>query len=49
MSVKGAYTGVTPATEIGEHGREILAALGFDAAAVARLAAEGIVRLPQVP
>jgi crotonobetainyl-CoA:carnitine CoA-transferase CaiB-like acyl-CoA transferase len=38
---------MTPAPAIGEHGREILGGLGFDAAAIAGLAAEGVLRLPE--
>ena len=41
-----ADAALSPAPRIGEHGREILAGLGYDDAAVARLAAEGVVRLP---
>jgi crotonobetainyl-CoA:carnitine CoA-transferase CaiB-like acyl-CoA transferase len=36
-----------PAPAIGEHGAHILAELGYDAAAIARLAAEDVVRLPR--
>jgi crotonobetainyl-CoA:carnitine CoA-transferase CaiB-like acyl-CoA transferase len=43
-----ADAGLTPAPEIGEHGRAILAELGIDLAAVERLAAEGVLRLPEV-
>jgi crotonobetainyl-CoA:carnitine CoA-transferase CaiB-like acyl-CoA transferase len=43
-----ADTGLTPAPEIGEHGRAILAELAMDPAAVERLAAEGVLRLPDV-
>jgi crotonobetainyl-CoA:carnitine CoA-transferase CaiB-like acyl-CoA transferase len=41
-----ADAALSPAPRIGEHGRAILAGLGFDEAAQARLAAEGAVRLP---
>jgi crotonobetainyl-CoA:carnitine CoA-transferase CaiB-like acyl-CoA transferase len=37
---------LSPAPGIGEHGREILAELGLDAAEIAHLATAGIVRLP---
>ena len=37
---------MAPAPHIGEHGRAILAELGLDDAAVARLAAEKVVALP---
>jgi crotonobetainyl-CoA:carnitine CoA-transferase CaiB-like acyl-CoA transferase len=37
---------LTPAPAIGEHGAAILAGLGFDRAAQARLVAEGALRLP---
>ena len=37
---------LSPAPHVGEHGRAILAELGFDDAAVARLAAEKVVALP---
>jgi crotonobetainyl-CoA:carnitine CoA-transferase CaiB-like acyl-CoA transferase len=37
---------LSPAPRIGEHGRAILAELGFDEAAMARLAAENAVLLP---
>jgi crotonobetainyl-CoA:carnitine CoA-transferase CaiB-like acyl-CoA transferase len=39
--------GLMPAPEIGEHGRAILAELGVDPAAIERLAAEGVLRLPE--
>jgi crotonobetainyl-CoA:carnitine CoA-transferase CaiB-like acyl-CoA transferase len=42
-----ADAALPPAPSIGEHGREILEELGFDAAAIARLAAEGALRLPE--
>jgi len=45
----GADAAMTPAPRIGEHGRAILAELGIDAAAIARLAAERVVRLPETP
>jgi crotonobetainyl-CoA:carnitine CoA-transferase CaiB-like acyl-CoA transferase len=38
---------MAPAPGIGEHGREILAALGYGLTAIAGLAAEGVVRLPE--
>ena len=41
-----ADAALSPAPRIGEHGRAILAGLGVDPAAQARLAAEGAVRLP---
>jgi crotonobetainyl-CoA:carnitine CoA-transferase CaiB-like acyl-CoA transferase len=44
-----ANAAMTPAPDIGEHGREILAGLGIDAAAIARLAAERVLRLPEEP
>jgi crotonobetainyl-CoA:carnitine CoA-transferase CaiB-like acyl-CoA transferase len=44
-----ADAAMTPAPDIGEHGREILAGLGIDAAAIARLAAERVLRLPEEP
>ena len=37
---------LAPAPHIGEHGREILGGLGYDAEAVARLVAEQVVALP---
>jgi crotonobetainyl-CoA:carnitine CoA-transferase CaiB-like acyl-CoA transferase len=43
-----ADVGLAPAPEIGEHGRAILAELGIDPAAIERLAAEGVLRLPQM-
>lgn len=43
-----ADAAMTPAPGIGEHGREILAGLGLDAAAIAHLAAQGALRLPEV-
>jgi crotonobetainyl-CoA:carnitine CoA-transferase CaiB-like acyl-CoA transferase len=43
-----ADAGLAPAPEIGEHGRTIFAELGIDPAAVERLAAEGVLRLPDV-
>ncbi|MCU0944661.1 MAG: CoA transferase [Rubritepida sp.] len=36
-----------PAPRLGEHGREILAAAGYDADAIAALVAEGALRLPE--
>jgi crotonobetainyl-CoA:carnitine CoA-transferase CaiB-like acyl-CoA transferase len=42
-----ADAAMTPAPDIGEHGREILAGLGFEEAAIARLVAEGVARMPQ--
>jgi crotonobetainyl-CoA:carnitine CoA-transferase CaiB-like acyl-CoA transferase len=42
-----ADAALAPAPDIGEHGREILSGLGFAAAAIARLATEGVVRLPE--
>ncbi|HTQ34777.1 MAG TPA: CoA transferase [Stellaceae bacterium] len=39
-------TVLSPAPRLGEHGRTILAELGFDDAAMARLAAENVVVLP---
>jgi crotonobetainyl-CoA:carnitine CoA-transferase CaiB-like acyl-CoA transferase len=41
-----AEAALPPAPRIGEHGRAILAGLGFKAATQSRLAAEGAVRLP---
>ncbi len=41
-----ADAALSPAPRIGEHGRAILTGLGVDDAAQARLAAEGVVRLP---
>jgi crotonobetainyl-CoA:carnitine CoA-transferase CaiB-like acyl-CoA transferase len=38
-----------PAPDIGEHRRAILAELGIDTAAIERLAAEGLLRLPASP
>jgi crotonobetainyl-CoA:carnitine CoA-transferase CaiB-like acyl-CoA transferase len=43
-----ADAGLGPAPEIGEHGRAMLAELGIDLAAVERLAAEGVLRLPEL-
>ncbi|HEV2301430.1 MAG TPA: CoA transferase [Stellaceae bacterium] len=42
----GVEAALPPAPRIGEHGRAILAELGLAAEAVARLAAEGVLRLP---
>jgi crotonobetainyl-CoA:carnitine CoA-transferase CaiB-like acyl-CoA transferase len=42
----GVEAGLSPAPRIGEHGRAILAELGFDEAAVSRLLGEGVLRLP---
>lgn len=41
-----ADAAMSPAPHIGEHGRAILAELGYDKAAIARLAAENVVILP---
>ncbi|HTZ37790.1 MAG TPA: CoA transferase [Stellaceae bacterium] len=41
-----ADAALPPAPRIGEHGRAILADIGLDAAAIARLAAEGALMLP---
>jgi crotonobetainyl-CoA:carnitine CoA-transferase CaiB-like acyl-CoA transferase len=41
-----ADAALSPAPAIGEHGREILAELGIDAATIARLRAEGVLALP---
>ncbi|MGA8398336.1 MAG: CoA transferase [Stellaceae bacterium] len=42
----GADAALSPAPHIGEHGRAILAELGYDDAAIARMAAEKLVALP---
>ncbi len=42
-----ADAGLAPAPGIGEHGRAILAELGIEPAAVERLAAEGVLRVPE--
>jgi crotonobetainyl-CoA:carnitine CoA-transferase CaiB-like acyl-CoA transferase len=42
-----ADAGLMPAPEIGEHGHAILAELGIDPTAIERLAAEGVLRLPE--
>jgi crotonobetainyl-CoA:carnitine CoA-transferase CaiB-like acyl-CoA transferase len=42
-----ADAAMAPAPRIGEHGRAILAELGIDLAATERLAAEGVLRLPE--
>ncbi len=44
-----ADAALTPAPDIGEHGRAILAELGIDTAAIEQLAAEGVLRLPVSP
>ncbi len=42
-----ADAALSPAPRLGEHGRAILAELGFDRAAIAGLAAEGVLGLPE--
>jgi crotonobetainyl-CoA:carnitine CoA-transferase CaiB-like acyl-CoA transferase len=41
-----ADAALSPAPHTGEHGRAILAELGYDDAALARLAAENVVAFP---
>jgi crotonobetainyl-CoA:carnitine CoA-transferase CaiB-like acyl-CoA transferase len=44
-----ADVAMTPAPDIGQHSSEILAELGVDGPTIARLRAEGILRLPEAP
>jgi crotonobetainyl-CoA:carnitine CoA-transferase CaiB-like acyl-CoA transferase len=43
-----AEAALAPAPGVGEHGRAILAELGISDEAIARLAAEGVLRLPDI-